>query len=190
MIVVRYRFELATPQDDLALREVLRATPMDGRISVCFQREPSFFSGSVVEGPFRQVIVCRDTQTSEIVGFGTRSIRDMHVNGSPEPVGYLGSLRLLEPHRSIGLVARGFRFLSELHGDQRTELYLTTIAEGNERAMATLTSGRAGLPRYNFAGRFHTFAIPIPRKLKRPRGFQGEVTVRSAAPAAPSRFRR
>lgn len=177
---MRYRFELATPQDDLELRRVLRETPMDGKVSVGFQREPSYFAGSVVEGPFRQVILCRDDRTNEVVGFGTRSIREMHVNGSPSPVGYLGSLRILPPHRNLGLVARGFRFLRDLHADQRTELYLTTIAEGNERALAILTSGRAGLPRYQFAGRFYTVAIPIPRKGKERTDPRGGVSFRPA----------
>lgn len=183
MNVVRYRFELATPQDDLGLRRVLRETPMDGKISVGFQREPSYFAGSVVEGPFRQVIVCRDDRTNEVVGFGTRSIRQVHINGSPAPVGYLGSLRILPSHRNLGLVARGFRFLRDLHADQRTELYLTTIAEGNERALATLTSGRAGLPRYQFAGQFYTFAIPIPRKGKQQTPPCGAVSFRPATRA-------
>ncbi len=57
----RYRFELATPDDDADLRHVLAATPMEGRIAVAFRREPSWFAGSVVDGRFRQVVACRDT---------------------------------------------------------------------------------------------------------------------------------
>lgn len=178
--MVRFRFELATHEDDAALRRVLRSTPMDGRISVTFQREPSYFDGLRVEGPFRQVVVCRDSQSDEIVGFGCRSIREMHVNGRPMPIGYLSSLRVLQPYRNLGLVARGYRYFRQLHEDRRTKLYLTTIAEGNENAVAVLTSARAGLPRYHDAGKFFTFAIPISHRTSRNRTLNGSVSVRSA----------
>src|SRR6202034_3474548 len=98
------------------------------------------------------------------VGFGSRSIRLRYVNGRPEPIGYLGSLRVLKGHRNRGLVARGYKFLHELHGDQRTSLYLTTIAAGNDAVIRLLTSRRAGLPAYHYAGDYCTLAIPLTRR--------------------------
>jgi hypothetical protein len=83
-----------------------------------------------------------------------------YVNGEPMPVGYLSALRVLPQYRSLGLVARGYSHFRRLHEDGRTKLYLTTIADGNTQAMAILTSGRAGLPRYHEAGRFITAVIP------------------------------
>jgi hypothetical protein len=162
--ISRYRFELANPKDDADLRSVLAATPMAGRISVSFQREPSWFAGAVVDGWYRQTLVCRDVATCKVVGLACRSIRDVYLNGRPGSVGYLSSLRLLPEHRNLGLVARGYAFLRELHADGRTPLYLTTIAEGNHTALNVLTSGRAGLPRYHPAGAYHTVAIAVPRR--------------------------
>ena len=46
----RYRFELASPNDDADLRHILTATPMEGQIAVAFHREPSWFAGAVVDG--------------------------------------------------------------------------------------------------------------------------------------------
>ena len=160
----RYRFELATPDDDADLRHVLAATPMGGRIAVAFHREPSWFAGAVVDGRCRQVVACRDLHTGRIIGFGCRSIRDVYLNGSPGVVGYLSSLRILPEHRNLGLLARGYAFFRELHRDGRVPFYLTTIAVGNEPAEAVLTSGRAGLPSYHPAGTYHTIAIPLPRR--------------------------
>jgi hypothetical protein len=160
----RYRFELAIPEDDADLRQILAATPMDGRIAVAFLREPSWFAGAVVDGPFRQVVACRDLETGKIIGFGCRSVRDVYVNGQPASVGYLSSLRVLAEHRNLGLVARGYAFFRELHGDGRVAFYLTTIAAGNRTALNVLTSGRAGLPTYHPAGTYHTVAIPLPRR--------------------------
>ena len=179
----RYYFELATEKDDAELREILAATPMPGRISVSFHREPSFFDGAVVYGDFLQVAICRDTERKRIAGFGTRSIREMYVNGHPRPIGYLSMLRALEQYRNRGLVARAYRYLNDLHADGRAELYLTTIAEGNDRATSLLTSGRAGLPAYHHAGQYHSVAIPIPRSATTQARRDDSIDLRPATPA-------
>ena len=166
----RYRFELAGPADDADLRRVLAATPMAGNIAVAFHREPSYFAGARVEGRFRQIVACRDTESGRVVGFGVRSASPRYVNGRPESVGYLSTLRLLGEHRNRGLVARGYAFFRRLHADGLARLYLTTIAEGNTTALTQLTSGRAGLPAYHDAGRYHTAAIPLTRPERRPVG--------------------
>jgi hypothetical protein len=164
----RYSIELAVPDDDAALRSVLAQTPMEGRISVAFGREPSFFSAAAVEGRFHQVVLGRDRESRHVVGFGVRSIGERYVNGRPDPVGYLSGLRILPAHRQGALLARGYRYFRELHADARTPLYLTTIAEGNRTALDILVSGRGGLPAYHAAGRYHTVAIPVRRAGIRP----------------------
>src|SRR5262245_13232067 len=96
----RYTIELAVPEDDAALRSVMAQTPMEGRISVAFGREPSFFAAAAVEGRFHQVVLGRDRVSQSVIGFGVRSIGERYVNGSPEPVGYLSGLRILPMHRN------------------------------------------------------------------------------------------
>ena len=133
-----------------------------------------------MDGRFRQVIACRDLRTGRIIGFGCRSFRDVYINGRPEVVGYLSSLRVLPEHRNFGLVARGYAFFRELHGDGRVPFYLTTIAAGNRTALNVLTSGRAGLPVYHPAGTYHTVAVSLPRQQRRTT--IGSVAVRPARP--------
>jgi hypothetical protein len=178
----RYRFELVDDADcaaDADLRRILAETPMAGQIAVSFRREPSYFAAAVADGGFRQVIGARDCETGHLVAFGSRSVRSRYVNGRPEPVGYLGNLRVLENHRNRGVVARGYRFMRELHGDGRTALYLTTIAAGNELAIRVLTSGRAGLPKYHPLGDLHTLAIPL-RSRARGNAIPPGLTIRQA----------
>ncbi len=178
--MARFKFDLATPADDEGLRTVLRETTMPGRIGLQFLREPSYFDGNCVLGPFHQTIVCRDRLSGEIVGFGCRSVRDVQVDGRVQPVGYLSMLRLKPDYRSLGLISRGYRFFRELHGDGRANFYLTTIAEGNEQAIRLLTSGRAGLPRYDYQGNYRTFAIPSGRRLPGSKSCSA-ITTRSAS---------
>src|SRR5262245_44781440 len=118
-LVSLYRFELATADDDADLRRVMAETPMPGAMSVAFRREPSYFGAAVVDGRFRQVVVCREADTGRVVGFGSRSVGERYVNGRPASVGYLSSLRLLEAHRNRGLVARGYAYFRQLHADGR-----------------------------------------------------------------------
>ncbi len=157
------RFDIATPEDDAQLREVLASTPMDGQIQVSFRREPSFFQAGVVEGPFLQTLVARNG--AQVAAIGCRSVRDRFVNGQPRTIGYLSGLRLRPEYRSTGLLGRGYRFLHRLHADRRTQLYLTTIAEGNAVAQRVLTSGRTWLPQYHRAGTYHTLVIR-PRRAR------------------------
>ena len=175
----RYPFVLAGPEDDADLRQVLASTPMAGRMVVSFQREPSWFDAAVVDGFERQVVACRDSTSGRIIGFGCRSLRELFVNRQPATVGYLSSLRVLPEHRNLGLIARGYAFFRKLHQDARTPFYLTTIAEGNDLAMRILTSGRAGLPMYHAAGRYHTMAIPLGGEVA-PRVQSESLTIRSA----------
>jgi hypothetical protein len=163
----RYHIDLATPADDADLRRILAETPMPGRVAVSFRREPSYFAAAEVDGHFRQVVAGRDRDTGRLIGFGSRSIRKVHVNGRPTEIGYLSALRLLAEHRNLGLVARGYAYFRKLHADGRVPIYLTTIAEGNERALDLLTSKRAGLPAYHPAGRYHTLALaPLRRQAR------------------------
>jgi hypothetical protein len=165
--MTRFQFELATPSDDADLRSILASTPMPGRIAVSLRREPNWFAAAVVDGDFRQVVACRNLDTGRVVGFSCRSIRRLYVNGRLAEVGYLSSLRLLPEFRNLGLIARGYAFFRGLHEDRRVPFYLTTIAEGNNSTINLLTSGRAQLPAYHFAGRFHTIALNLGRRALR-----------------------
>jgi hypothetical protein len=158
------RAELARPLDDAELRQVLAATPTPGKVAVSFRREPSFFAAAQVEGEFHQTLVVREAARDRIVALGSRSVRQRYVNGMAMPVGYLGGLRVLPAHRSGLALARGYRFLRQLHQDRRTPIYLTTIAEANDGAQSILTSGRAGLPRYDYYGNYLTAVIPLRRR--------------------------
>ena len=156
----RFELNLATPEDDEELRQVLAATPMDGKIRLAFAREPSYFGASAVEGEFVQVGVIRDKKSWGVVGFASRAVSSCYVNGEIEDVGYISALRLMPDYRrKLGLLARGYQFFREMHQDGKTPYYLTTIAEDNVAALELLTSQRAGLPIYHPLGRYHTLTI-------------------------------
>jgi hypothetical protein len=157
----RFRFELAGAEDEAELRRLARETPLPGPVEITLRREPNFFAASAVEGPFHQVLVVRDSwHGGRIVAMGSRSVRERYIHGGAQPVGYLGGLRIAPEVRGGALLVRGFQELRRLHSDGRASFYLTTISDGNSRAVEMLTSGRGGLPRYYYLGQYFTFVLP------------------------------
>jgi hypothetical protein len=162
-------FELATPEDDAELRRLLRENPFPGRMLVSLEREPNYFTGAMVEGPFHQTIITRDQSRGEIIGMGSRSIRDMCVNGTVRSVGYLGQLRVARRYRRdrkafMRGLTQGYEFLRTLHQDGRAPFYYSTVIEDNLPARRLFSAGLPGLPRYQEHARLHTLAIHCRRK--------------------------
>jgi hypothetical protein len=157
----RYRFELASTEDDIALRARMAADFMSGAISVTFRREPSYFAGCRIQGEATQVVKCVRTDTEEIIGMGARSTVIAWVDGQPKRIGYLSDLRLDRKYRGGLLVARGYRVLRALHEADPVPFYTTVIYEGNDPARSALVGARAGLPIYKDWGRILTPAIRL-----------------------------
>lgn len=155
----RYEFALAQAEDDAQLRACLAGVWMDGRMALSFRREPSYFAGCRVHGDQVQTIKCTDRRDGRIVGLGSRSTVRVHLNGTPVRLGYLGDLRALPEARHGTLLARGYRFLHELHRRDPVPFYLSVIFDGNQRALDNLLGARAGLPIYRPLGRIRTPAI-------------------------------
>ncbi|MBI3737895.1 MAG: hypothetical protein HY258_02490 [Chloroflexi bacterium] len=163
------KFDLASAEDDAGLRRLLRENPMQGSISVSFEREPNYFNASAIEGPIHQTLVARELNTNEIIGVGNRSVRPMFVNGEVREIGYMSQLRI-HPKYGQGLylargLAQGFKLYRDLHADGRAPFYLMSIIEDNLPARRLLTSGLPDYPCAKEYARMFTYAIyPTPRK--------------------------
>jgi hypothetical protein len=177
----RYLIESARPDDDAALRALLRSASMDGPMQLSLQREPDFFLGAGIGNLATTVTVARDTLTGAVVSTAGRAIRRAFIDGCERPLGYLSALRTRDDARKTTLLARGYRHIRLQHADGLVPYYVTTILEGNEEARRILTSGRAGLPAYVPYGTLRTFLLPLYGLRRRARG--GGVT-RGAAPDA------
>ncbi len=182
--MTRVVFETAAAEHDADLRRLIAKNAMEGNVSIAFEREPNYFAASQVQGPFQQVVVGRDAATGQLVGVGTRAIRRGHLNGAPTEIGYLADLRLDPRYRGGTVVGRAYRHLAELHRDGRVRLYFTMIMETNAVALATLASGRGGLPPYRDLGRFLSPAVNL-RGPKPPLSVPGGEVVRGSAALLP-----
>ena len=175
-----YRFQLADHNDDQELRQRMAEDWMPGKITLSFRREPDYFMGNRVQGEQVQVIKCTDEQKSRIIGLGCRALRNVWINGKPQRTGYLADLRAHPDYRNGTLLARGYKYLRQLHEADPVPLYYTMILEGNETARRILTSQRATLPAYQPMGRFLTPAIHLD--LPKPELTMPGITIRRATP--------
>lgn len=161
------RFEQATSGHEPALRQLMRTSVMPGTFRLAYAREPDLALSLGVEGTSHQVLAA--LEGDQVVGMGVRALRPAWVNGQACELGYLGGLRSLERVRGGLGLAKGYRFLRDLHRDGRTPGYLTTILEGNAGARALLTSHRAGMPHYLDLGRYTAHAVLLDRRRNPPK---------------------
>src|SRR5688500_16082267 len=109
-----FHFDLATPDDDPAIRRLLATNPVPGHITLSYEREPDYFAGCGTMGHFWQVLVAREEETGRVVGLACRATRPLFVNGQVEEVGYLSQLRVDNAYRGRWLVAKGFHKMHAL----------------------------------------------------------------------------
>jgi hypothetical protein len=159
----------ARPEDDAALRRLLRETPMDGRIRISLEREPGFFRAAEIEGGIHHCAVARDPSNGVPIAMCSRLVRRMWVNGERRPAGYLTQLRIAPEWRRFGrsMTKLGFEWLEGTRGGDEADCDFTSIIEDNAPARRLLTAGLPGLPVYREIGRIRTLLMPVRQKVRR-----------------------
>ncbi len=153
----------AGPEDDAALQELLRETPLPGWIPASLEREPSFFSGTVDALHHDVALVRRDGRAAAC---GSRLLRRAWWKGATTDTAYLADLRI-HPEwqlRSGHLLAGGFQFFETCAAIKPAAVTWTAIFENNLPARAVLTGSRAGLPAYTDRGRLLCPAFPLSQR--------------------------
>ena len=162
----RLRFEFVTAHNEWEVRQLLRETPVAGWVTLAYEREPDYLLGTTLEGPVQQTVLARTVEDGTLVGTFSRSERSAFVNGEPQPVGYLGLLRVRDRFRGRTRHLReGYAACHRfLHDAARTPYYVTSIIEGNATARRVLEAGLPGLPVYRPWQEFSTLALPCRRR--------------------------
>lgn len=180
------RVRLARAEDDGALRALLRETPMEGRVRLGFEREPSFFGCLDLESERHATVVLEDARGGPPFGMGTRVVRRARLDGRAVRLGYLTQLRVgagRRIHRRA--LARAYELLLRERGDDELDFDLTSIAADNAGARRLLERGLPGLPRYVPLAAYETLAIAAtaPARTGRYRVVVDHEGLAEAAPA-------
>jgi hypothetical protein len=160
------RWALATAGDDAEIRELLRRRPMDGRIRVAMTREPDSRIAAAVEGERHATVVGRDPQ-GRLLGFGSRAVRRVWLDGEPAWLGYLGQLRAVERSSGLRRLGEGYACLRAQRRPDELPFDLTAILADNRPARRLLERGLPGLPRYSPLAEVETLVVPVARRRRR-----------------------
>ncbi len=160
-----FTIDIATPDDDSAIRRLLAENPIPGGIRVTYCREPNYFYGCSIMGEFYQVMVCRSS-SGKIAAVGLRSIRPMYINGAVENVGYISQLRIDPRYWGHGITRMGFRFARSLDQEKGATVYISSIIERNRIARAIFENRKhdVDFPFFHDFGRINTFVFILYKK--------------------------
>lgn len=142
----RYHFSLATPNDDPALRALLRRVEMLGSLRLSYEREPSYFGADPPLGETVQTLVAREHPGGPAIATASRATRTVFIAGEPTRIGYLSGLRVHPEHRGRALLGNGWSALRELHRADPVPWYIVSVTKENERARRLLSLGRGDAP--------------------------------------------
>lgn len=156
-----WRCELAGPEDDPALRRLLREAPLGGSIRLSFPREPSYFAAARLGGERSATIVVRHPGTDEILAMGSRSVQEVWFDGRPALLGYLGQLRAAPGHRlRRRALVEGYGLARRLRAEDELPFDLSAIVADNTPARRLLERGLPGLPVYTPIAGLVTLVLP------------------------------
>jgi len=140
------------------------------------QRHPDYFATAAIQAEEPQVFIGEKLSTGKIGASFAAGKRLVFVDGEVKNVRYLSDLRIHPDFRNSTLLARGFRYLRN-HVFTPGEWAQTMVLDDNHAALDALTSGRAGLPRYQPAGDYNCYLVPTSQRTT---SGSGQLNVRPA----------
>ncbi len=153
-------YRRAAPQDDAALRAMLRENAMDSWVVMSLEREPYYFGGDNLMGESGAVIAHRADVPERTVGMYNYALLTVHVDGKPVQAAYLGGLRVqLSFRHKLGILKHGFASIPHLAPGRG--VYFTSVASENGAARRLLEKRLNGMPLYRPEGEVETLAIAV-----------------------------
>jgi hypothetical protein len=159
---------LCEPSDEPGMRALMRRLPMQGAITIAFEREPDFFIGAGIEGHGCDVVVAR--VGDEVVGMGARTRTTVWFNGQPARVGYDNAMRVLPEWRGGQVTQPGYEIFGQLRAADELPFDITALVTDNLLARQALRSDRKGFPRFLPRQPLCTLVVPTWRRLTGPAG--------------------
>lgn len=156
MSAPRIRISRACPEDESALRALLRAQALPGWVKISFEREPDYFAAAPIEGERHQVLIAREQGTdAPLIAVCARAVRRVFVNGEQHRLGYIGQFRAVTGWqggwRAYRLLKQGFDEVEHrLHRPDELPYDITSILSDNTAARRLLSADLKGMPHYQW----------------------------------------
>jgi hypothetical protein len=154
------------PVDEILLSDFYNNPSTDSMINFYLNRDPSFFEALQVEGEDPQVFAVIDDETGQIAGSYIRSMKECYINGIPENVAYLGSMKIHPDFRGGWVFYKMVKSM-QLRAKTDPRLHFFSIMSDNTNAGNLFLSGRPMLPVVRQAGEFSTRVFkPFQKRIK------------------------
>lgn len=140
----------ATVEDNGGLLNLTRRAPMKGGIQLRIDRDPDFFEILRRRGNYSTFVI---EDEGKIVGSWSVVVHPVLIDGKNTTLNYLRDLKLDPDYQGGTAIFRLFKFVSEHQKKQDADLHFTIVLKGNEKVLSML-GGRAGLPNFDFSGKF------------------------------------
>lgn len=169
---------LATPDDDAALRALVRSVPMEGAVTVAQEREPSFFALARATPGRCETFLAEDAE-GRVIGCGTLALREgWFPDGSWRGVGQVSDLRVLPAWRGARVLPLlGRAALERARDAHGVEVLHAALVDANRRAVRAVTGrsgAREGQPLARPMTPYHMLSLPP--------GGRGDPSVERATP--------
>ena len=177
----RFIFEAAQEADAWELLNILEDAAFKGNISLLYTRRPNAYRSLMQEAKDVRILLARDTKFGRIVGFGACALRELFVNGHPQTIAYLFSLRMARSYqKKAPILHRAYDALYAQNTSEPIRCYLTTILEDNRYAQKLLEKPRPFMPAYTPLGTYDVFAMHCRSMRRSKRKQDDSLTFRQA----------
>ncbi|MCH4887816.1 GNAT family N-acetyltransferase [Acidaminobacter sp. JC074] len=154
-----YYFVDAEKSDDKDILEILEEADFSGDISIIYTRRPSAISSFEREGNAVKVLLCKRSDTHELVGFGVCAIRDFYMSKKVQPVAYLSGLRIKKSYRKKFIpITKAYEFMGDYIKDQGVKWVYTTVLEENTQVIKMFSKRRKSMPYYKPIGNYTVYS--------------------------------
>lgn len=164
----RFKFEIAGEEYSSHILRVLEEEEFKGGISILYTRRPNAVLSLKKEGEEVLVVICRDRETDDFIGFGACAINRLYVEGREVKVGYIFALRMAREHRKKypRLLPSAYEYIGDILRDKGVEHVYTTILSDNKDVQNMFEKKRKSMPDYNYAGGYnvHCIRTNLPEK--------------------------
>ncbi len=140
----------ATEDDNQALLELSRQTPMESGLSIFVDRSPDYFYLASLQGENHRVIVAE--RKGEIIGAIGFCYRKIRLFGREVKASYIGGMKVTEAGRRTTALYRIIRRIYKELMEEGVEIGMGSFLEGNEKARRIFEKG------FNFPV-FHPVAV-------------------------------
>ena len=121
----------ATADDDAALRELCRLSPIRGPVSYTLEREPDFFALMALQGDEGGRVAVIGDGHRDIVAMAMMAPMRAWIGGEVRQSAYVGDLKVHPDHRNAGLAGRIVRFIGDELKRQGIDLSSFLVLAGN-----------------------------------------------------------